>query len=106
MTEPSPIISVKPIALSAPDRGADLQVKVSAPTTGNRLPIIVFSHGFGSSLDGYGPLTDYWAAHGFVVIQPTHLDSRTLGIPQDDPRTPRIWRFRVADVKRTLDELD
>jgi predicted dienelactone hydrolase len=106
MTEPAPIISVKPIVLPAPDRGEDLQVKVSAPTTGSGLPIIVFSHGFGSSLDGYGPLTDYWAARGFVVIQPTHLDSRTLGIPQDDPRTPRIWRFRVEDVKRTLDELD
>jgi predicted dienelactone hydrolase len=31
----------------------------------------VFSHGFGSSLDGYGPLADFWAAHGFVVIQPS-----------------------------------
>jgi hypothetical protein len=30
----SPIISVKPVALEAPDRGQDLQVRVSAPTTG------------------------------------------------------------------------
>ncbi|MDR9854706.1 alpha/beta fold hydrolase [Paenibacillus sp. VCA1] len=103
---PSPIVSVKPIVLSAPGRGEDLQVKVSAPTTGRNLPIIVFSHGSGSSLEGYGPLVDYWAAHGFVVIQPTHLDSRTVGLPQDDPRTPRIWRFRVEDMKRILDQLD
>ncbi|MTD55236.1 alpha/beta hydrolase family protein [Amycolatopsis pithecellobii] len=103
---PAPIVSVKPIALSVPDRGTELQVKVSAPVTGDRLPIIVFSHGFGSSLDGYGPLTDFWAAHGFVVIQPTHLDSRTVGLPPEDPRTPRIWRIRVEDDKRILDELD
>ncbi|MGI5439807.1 alpha/beta hydrolase family protein [Streptomyces shenzhenensis] len=103
---PTPVVSVKPVVLPAPDRGADLHVRVSAPVTGNELPVIVFSHGFGSSLHGYGPLTDFWAAHGFVVIQPTHLDSRTLGVPPEDPRTPRIWRYRVEDMKRVLDQLD
>jgi len=103
---PTPIVSVKPIVLPAPGRGEDLRVRVSAPTAGHELPIIVLSHGFGSSMDGYGPLADFWAAHGFVVIQPTHLDSRTLGLPPDDPRTPRIWRFRVEDMKRVLDRLE
>lgn len=106
ITAPSPIISVKPITLSAPERGEDLLVKVSAPTIGSGLPIILFSHGSGSSLEGYGPLADFWAAHGFVVIQPTHLDSRTVGLPKDDPRTPRIWRYRVEDMKLILDQLD
>jgi len=81
-------------------------VRVSAPVTGHDLPIILFSHGFGSSLEGYGPLADFWAAHGFVVIQPTHLDSRMVSVPPDDPRTPRMWRFRVEDLKRILDHLD
>lgn len=102
----TPIVSVKPVMLPAPDRGADLPVRVSAPTSGRDLPIIVFSHGSGSSLDGYGPLADFWASHGFVVIQPTHLDSRTVGLTRDDSRTPRIWRFRVEDLKRILDQLD
>lgn len=81
-------------------------MRVSAPVTGRELPVVVFSHGFGSSLDGYGPLTDFWAAHGFAVIQPTHLDSRTVGLRPGDPRTPRLWRFRVADMKHILDHLD
>ncbi|WP_248929262.1 alpha/beta hydrolase family protein [Paenibacillus hamazuiensis] len=102
----TPVVSVKPVVLSAPGRGEDLQVRVSAPTVGRELPIIVFSHGFGWSLDGYAPLADFWAAHGFVVIQPTHLDSRTLNLPPEDPRTPLIWRFRVEDLKRILDQLD
>ena len=76
-----------------PDRGADLQVRVTAPTTGPDLPIIVFSHGFGFSMDAYGPLVDFWAAHGFAVIQPTHLDSVTLGLAPDDPRTPPSGAF-------------
>jgi predicted dienelactone hydrolase len=106
MTEPTSIVSVKPVVLPAPGRGEDLRVKVSAPATGRDLPVVVFSHGYGSSMDAYGPLAEHWAAHGFVVVQPTHLDSRTLGLAPDDPRTPRIWRFRVADVRRVLDHLD
>ncbi|MGG6314395.1 alpha/beta hydrolase family protein [Paenibacillus macerans] len=102
----TPIVSMKPVVLPAPGRGEDLQVRVSAPAIGRELPVIVFSHGFGWSLDGYAPLVDFWAAHGFVVIQPTHLDSRTLNLSPDDPRTPLIWRFRVEDMKRILDQLD
>ncbi|MCX5272633.1 alpha/beta hydrolase family protein [Streptomyces virginiae] len=49
---------------------------------------------------------DHWAAQGFVVVQPTHLDSRSLGIPHEDPRTPRIWRIRIEDLTRVLDGLD
>jgi dienelactone hydrolase len=102
----NPVVSAHPVTLDAPGRGADLQVKVSAPATGRDLPVVLLSHGFGSSLHGYGPLADFWAAHGFVVIQPTHLDSRTLGLAQDDPRRPRFWRHRVDDLTRALDHLD
>ncbi|MBW5481216.1 alpha/beta hydrolase family protein [Streptomyces bambusae] len=103
---PTAVVSVKPVVLPAPGRGEDLQVRVSAPAAGGDLPVVVFSHGFGWSMNGYAPLADHWAAHGFVVIQPTHLDSRTLGIPVEDPRTPRIWRFRIEDLARVLDGLD
>lgn len=106
MSVPTPVVSVKPVVLSAPGRGEDLHVRVSAPAIGSALPLIVFSHGFGLSLDDYDPLVDFWAAHGFVVMQPTHLDSQTLSLPPDDPRTPLIWRFRVEDMKRILDQLD
>jgi pimeloyl-ACP methyl ester carboxylesterase len=103
---PAPIVSVKPVVLAAPERGDDLQVRISAPVTGNALPIVVFSHGFGGSLDKYAPLADFWAAHGFVVVQPTHLDSRTLAVTPDDPRHRDIWRIRIADLTRVLDDLD
>ncbi|MGQ4437337.1 MULTISPECIES: alpha/beta hydrolase family protein [unclassified Streptomyces] len=103
---PPAIVSVKPVTLPAPGRGEDLQVRVSAPLAGDDLPVIVFSHGYGQSMDGYAPLADHWAAQGFMVVQPTHLDSRTLAVPPEDPRSPRIWRFRVEDLTRVLDGLD
>jgi dienelactone hydrolase len=106
VTTPTAVVSVKPVILKGPGRGEDLQVRVSAPVAGARLPVILLAHGFGSSLDGYGPLADYWAAHGFTVIQPTHLDSKSLNLPADDPRTPRLWRTRVDDMERVLDNLD
>jgi pimeloyl-ACP methyl ester carboxylesterase len=106
MEAPTPVQSVRSLALPAAGRGEDLQLRVSAPVLGDGLPTIVFSHGFGSSMDGYAPLADYWAARGFVVIQPTHLDAKRLGLAEDDPRRPLIWRTRVDDMKRILDDLD
>jgi dienelactone hydrolase len=100
----TPIISVRPVRLAAPDRGQDLQVRVSAPTTGHELPVVVFSHGMALSMDDYTPLVDFWAARGFVVIQPTHLDS--LNLAPDDPRTSHIWRIRTVDMTGILDQLD
>ena len=101
----TPIISVRPVTLPAADRGTDLQVRVTAPTSGADLPVVVLAHGFGESMDGYAPLAEHWAAAGFVVLQPTFLDSQTLGLTPDDPRYPEIWRIRVQDVTLVLDSL-
>lgn len=105
MDAPTPTISIRPVRLPAPARGEDIQLRVSAPVSGDKLPVILFSHGFGSSMDGYTPLTEYWASRGFVVVQPTYLDARRLGLAPDDPRRPSIWRVRVEDAKRVLDSI-
>jgi predicted dienelactone hydrolase len=108
----SPVISHGPMAIPVPGRAVDLQIKVSVPDAGEQLPVIVLSHGHGpsnfvSSLYGYGPVAHFWAAHGFVVIQPTHLDSMTLGLREaDNVEAPLYWRSRVEDVRTILDHLD
>lgn len=99
-------ISAKPVVLQVPDRGDDLQVRVSAPSHGSDLPVIVLAHGFGLAMNSYDPLVDFWAANGFVVVQPTFLDSLTLGLTPADPRHAGIWRSRVADLGHVIDELD
>ena len=111
VSAPTPVVSVSPVVLSVPGRPMDLEIRVSAPTAGRDLPIILFSHGHGrsnnlSSLNGYGPLANFWAAHGFVVIQPTHLSSKTLSLAPKTPGAPLFWRSRVEDMKHILDHLD
>ena len=101
-----PVVSIAPITVPSTGRGIDLQVRLSAPIIGDALPVIIFSHGNGQSLHAYGPLADHWASHGFVVIQPTHLDSRMLRLASDDPRRPQFWRFREEDMAAILDGLD
>ncbi|SEE48528.1 Chlorophyllase enzyme [Streptomyces sp. 2131.1] len=99
-------VAIKPITVPTSDRAMPLQVKVTAPAEGRGLPVIVFSHGNAWSMDGYEPLVDRWAAAGFVVVQPTHLDSRRNAIGFDDPRFGTIWRVRIDDLHAVLDHLD
>ncbi len=110
---PTPVMSISPVVLPAPGRVVDLQLRISAPVTGRDLPIILLSHGHGgsnhlSSLNGYAPLANFYAADGFVVIQPTHLSSKTLAgiVDAKSPEAPLFWRSRAEDMKRILDGLD
>ncbi|WP_432049839.1 alpha/beta hydrolase family protein [Verrucosispora sp. NA02020] len=99
------IVSVKPLAVPTTGRSIPLQVKVTAPIEGDKLPVIVFSHGNAWSMDGYEPLIERWSAAGFIVVQPTHLDSRRNRIGFDDPRFAGIWRVRIADLHAILNHL-
>lgn len=107
-----PVVIHRSVTLDVPRRPATLLVSVSAPETGTDLPVILLSHGHGvadylTSLHGRGPLADFWAAHGFVVIMPTHLDSTTLDRSrQDQPQAPPHWRSRADDISFILDHLD
>jgi len=109
VAQDTPFVSMSPVTIRTPGRFVDIDMRVSAPTTGSDLPLIIFSHGHGasnylSSSKGCLPLTEFWAAHGFVVIQPTHLNSSTLS--PDEPEAPLFCRSRAHDIKHILDRLD
>ncbi|PRY30911.1 alpha/beta hydrolase family protein [Umezawaea tangerina] len=113
VVEATPTAAVNPVTLPAPDRALPLALRVTAPVTGSDLPVVLLSHGGGESTylpskDGYGPLVDFYAAHGFAVVQPTHLSARVggLGLDPAAPGFPIFWRSRVADLVRILDGLD
>jgi dienelactone hydrolase len=79
-------------------------VRVAYPERGTALPIVLFSHGAYSSKDDYAPLLDAWAAHGYVVVAPTHPDSTTLGMKRGDPAAGRVQPQRLVDMKLIVDQ--
>ena len=107
----TPIVSFSPVTFDVAGRPAPLEMRVVAPATGGELPVILFSHGHGASnflasMRGYGPLADFYAGHGFVVILPTHQNSKTLALDPTGPEGPLFWRSRAQDMHVILDRLD
>lgn len=107
----TPTLAFNPVRFDIPGRLAPLELRVTAPASGDALPIVLLSHGHGasnylSSTRGYAPLVDFYAAHGFVVIQPTHQDSKTLALDPTGPEGPLFWRSRAQDLRDILDRLD
>lgn len=108
------------LVLHDAQRNKDLRLKVTYPKAGGKFPVIVFSHGFGGSKDTYASLTGYWAARGYVTIQPTHDDSisqrrangEIRGVVQgfstlrEDIADPVAWRNRARDISLVIDSLD
>ena len=113
VSSPTPVLSLSPVVLPAPGRAGrlhiDLQIRVSAPTAGRDLPIILLSHGHGRSnhllVERLRSARQFWAAHGLVVIQPHSFGLKDAEPRSKRPEGPLFWRSRVEDMKRILDQL-
>ena len=75
---PSPVGVIPTATLHDAQRNRDLEVSIEYPTRGGPFPIIVFSHGYGSTDHSYEPLISYWTSNGYVVIRPSHADAGAL----------------------------
>ncbi|SDO88420.1 Predicted dienelactone hydrolase [Lutimaribacter pacificus] len=73
LTRAGPVTFSEEVTLH--DTEGDLPLTVRWPQEGAARGTVVFCHGLGSSRAAYGELTEVWAAHGYVVIQPTFPDS-------------------------------
>ena len=110
---PTQIIGVSPVVLPRPDHGMQLQLRVTVPSTGDGLlPVVLLSHGAGpsfhlSSLEGYAPLAEFLAAHGFAVLQPTHLSSASLGLAVDASSIRDVYLdSRARDMSLIIDQME
>lgn len=102
---PAPPAIVANIELDDATRPRLVPLRVSYPPLGHSLPVVVFSHGAFSSKDDYAPITDGWAARGYVVVAITHPDSVRLGAVRGKA-TPGALGARFADIRFVLDHLD
>ncbi len=107
--DPALTVAYTPIRLEMPGRQA-LELRLTAPATGDALPVVILSHGYGPSKylpskDGYAPLAQFWAERGIAVLQPTHASSKVGGLDPDLPEGPYFWRERVAEMRAIIDQL-
>src|SRR5437762_777359 len=65
---PSPVGVIPSAMLHDAARNKDVEFSIDYPTRGGPFPIIVFSHGYGSSDHAYEPLISYWTGNGYVCI--------------------------------------
>jgi predicted dienelactone hydrolase len=97
-------------------RNRDVPIKAYFPSGGGPYPLVIFSHGYGGSREGYRYLAESWAAAGYVVILPTHLGSDTTVLKhkglrelRDPSNATDLFKqvsLRPGDVSFVIDSLD
>lgn len=79
------------IGLTDQRRGKQLPLYIAYPDAKGPFPVIIFSHGTGGSGERKAPFAQFWASHGYVVINPTHADS--FGGQGENPQQNRRGGF-------------
>jgi serine/threonine protein kinase/alpha-beta hydrolase superfamily lysophospholipase len=101
------------LTLHDSDRNREIPLKIYYPGhISGSLPLIVFSHGYGGTRDGYEYLGRGWADAGYIVIFPTHVGSDSDALGQaglraaSDPATAlEMQKQRAADIHFILSSL-
>ena len=105
--ETSPVGVIPTTLLHDAQRNKDVDVSIEYPTRGGPYPVIIVSHGYGSSNRGYESSVAYWTERGYVVIRPSHADADKLreAIPRiaSEPErgTARPRQTRRGTAERT-----
>jgi hypothetical protein len=96
---------VESVAVRDPVQERDVTLRVSYPDGEGPFPLIVYSHGAFCYPQLYAGVIDHWVSHGYVVVQPNHLDSPNLG--KLNPAVIKILlTSRLRDMVFVLDEMD
>lgn len=69
------LITVSDLKLTDAARKKDLGLVAIFPEEAGKYPVVIYSHGAGGS-NANVPLAQYIASHGYVVLVPSHADSR------------------------------
>ena len=96
------------VELMTGDGTRTIKLRISYPEGEGPFPFVTLSHGGGCDGGSYGAVGDHWASHGYVVVQPTHPDSASLGFNMAtvEPRKMEgIVRQRIEDLTVILDRI-
>lgn len=107
-------MAVRDLRWTDPVRQRTLPVRVRMPAGEGPVPVILFSHGLGGSVDAGQFWAEHWASHRFAVLHLQHPGS-DVSVSKDAKRPAKALReaasteqlmARTADVKFVLDEFE
>jgi dienelactone hydrolase len=102
---PYQVASNSEVVMFDPVQDRDVTLQVAWPESGGPFPVVVFSAGAFCYPQQYTNITDFWVSHGYVVIQPNHLDSPNRGKVKPD-EISKMLSARVRDMSFVLDSLN
>ena len=85
-------------------RNRTLPVRLRVPQGARKAPVILYSHGLGSSRDGGRLWGEHWASFGYVVVHIQHPGSDSASNLRD-ANSLQQYLMRIQDVRFALDEL-
>jgi hypothetical protein len=94
------------LILPDPEQDRDVKFRVAYPAADGEFPVIVYSNGAFCFTPMYANVTDHWVSHGYVVIQPYHLDTPNSGGKPDLSQRDALVLSRLRDMSFALDALD
>lgn len=117
LRQPGPIPYIKQqLVLRDPNRnrtyGADLYLPQAPNSSPGSIPLIVLSHGLGSSPGDFADIAQHFASYGFAVALPEHIGSNfelqqaVLAGAASEVFRVREFIDRPLDVSFLLDELE
>ena len=93
---PFEIATTERMNLADAEHGRTIATRAFYPAKPGRYPLIVFSHGFGGSLNTFNNTGKVWASHGYVVLHPSHSDSMLLLDPKVPAAEAEVMRRVLA----------
>ena len=106
------MISTEHITLTDTSRNREIPCKIYLPKA-EQLGTVVFSHGLGGDCESYKYIGEFFAAHGFKSIHPTHLgidasllkEKRPFQVLKEAAETQINLLNPPLDIKFILDEM-
>ena len=103
---PYEVLKNNDFRITDPLQSRELRVRVMYPDAEGPFPVVIFSTGMFCTPQLYDLILDHWVSHGYVVVQPNHMDSpnREGKIPMEE--LLNIFPTRMRDVSFLAGSLD
>jgi dienelactone hydrolase len=116
-TEPLKVLLKRGEFVDASRGGRKVPYKIYYPVEHNlkKMPVIIWSHGYGGNRDGAGFISRFVASHGYTIIHVTHIGSDSSlwegrkehpwDVLRRTPLTREMTIERFKDIPFVIDEL-